>query len=705
MNVERQFRRRLIVLVGALGLFAAALGARLVRLQILDADNFRARAREQHEGNIRIEGRRGTIWDRSGRELAVSVETKSAYVHPRLLTKPAEKELLISGVAAALGQTVYDVRALIDNPKNRNFVFLKRRLGPREVRALEALKLPCIGWMTDSRRFYPGGELAAHLLGFVDIDGKGQAGIERQLDDAVQGDPTILIALRDALGRPLMIRPVSTGLPGSDVVLTIDATIQHLADTELDRAMQETGSKKGTVIVLDPRNGEILAIANRPTFDPNRPGASTAEQRENSAVSYGYEPGSTFKVLTAAAAIEEGRVRPSEVFDCGNGSITIHGRHVGDHHPYGALTVSQIVAKSSNVGIIKIGQRMPEATFCRYVRAFGFGRKTGVTLPSESAGILQVPGGRTWSGLSQPMMAMGQSIFVTPLQMLTALAAIGAGGERHAPRIIQKIIGPDGSEIEAPREDPIRVVSARTAATVTSMMALVVEDGTGKSAAIEGYTVAGKTGTAQKVVDGVYSHTAHVASFAGFVPAVRPRLAAIVVLDEPSGGYYGGDIAAPVFTRIVGPALAYLRVPPDRPLAPLGVPEQVLRARAEESRARKAKAEKAALAMKRERKKAPRSDAASAQNGEAEAVETRPFPAPWPPAARARAGEVPDLYGWNLRDALVALASCGCAPRARGIGFVVSQQPSPGASVSDGDPCTIDLAFAPPPPANPDQGL
>ncbi len=691
MSAEARFRRRLYALAAAILLGTAAVAARLVFLQVIDAEAYRLRARDQHEGNLRIEGPRGTIWDRNGRELAVSIETRSIYVHPKKLP-PADKERIISGVSAALGRPAYELRALIDNPKNRNFVFLQRRLTPREVSAVEALRIPSIGWMSDTRRFYPRGSLAAHLLGFVDIDGKGQAGLERSFDSAVRGEPTLMISLMDARQKPLMMRAVTSGRAGRDLVLTIDDYIQHLADTELDAAMEETGAQKGTVIVLNPRTGEILALANRPTFDPNQPGASSSEQRENTAVSYGYEPGSTFKVITASVAIEEGRAHPGDLFDCGMGSITIYGRRIGDHHSYGALTLAQIISKSSNVGIIRVGQRIPERTFVDYVKKFGFGRQTGVTLPSEAAGLLQVPGGRTWSGLSQPMMSMGQSIFVTPLQMLTAVATIAGGGERRAPRIVRSIVAADGTEEEPEVAPPVRVISERTAEALVRMMEGVVTEGTGKSAAIPGYRVAGKTGTAQKVVGGVYSHSAHIASFAGFAPAGRPALTAIVVLDEPVGKYYGGDVAAPTFARIVGPALTYLRVPPDQPLAPLGLPSPALQARAENGAGPQPRPEKAAI----RKKPAPKDE---------DEAPPRPFPAPWPPKSAAAPGTVPDLYGWDLRDALTALARSGCAARTAGSGFVVSQAPPPGSTISSGDVCSLVLASTPPGGADDGQGL
>jgi len=693
------YRKRLALLAGTLLLAALGIGVRLTALQGLGSEAYRVRAREQHEGKVQIEARRGTITDRNGRELAVSIGTKSAYVHPCQIPNSAVKERIVTAVSAAIGRPSSDVRALIDNPKNAKFVFLKRRMSPREFASLEAAvaaqKLPAIGWMNDTRRFYPRGPLAAHLLGFVDIDGKGQAGVERAFDDVVRGEPTTFLSLVDARQRPLLMRATAPGRSGQDLSLTIDETIQNLADTELDRAMESTSAHAGTVIVMDPATGEILALANRPGFDPNAPGASPGSSRENIAVSYGYEPGSTFKVLTAAAALEEGRVRPTDLFDCGMGSITLYGRRIGDHHSYATLSLTQVIAKSSNVGIIRVGQRLPEATFCAWVSKFGFGKKTGIALPSEASGVLQVPGGRTWSGLSQPMMSMGQSILVTPLQMLTAIASIGAGGERHTPRIVRAVIASDGTESEPDVPDPVRVLSRGTASTLVRMMETVLEDGgTGVAASIPGYRVAGKTGTAQKVVNGVYSHTAHVASFVGFVPSENPALAAIVVLDEPQGKYYGGDVAAPTFARVVGPALNYLRVPPTEPISPPVPTPEVQRARAERVARRRARIEKAALVRARD----------AAESDEPPAP-PRTFPAPWPPPAAARPGIVPDLYGWNLRDALTALARTGCRARMTGSGFVISQTPAAGDPLTAGQICTLVLAPEPPAPEGEGQGM
>lgn len=690
MSSDVRYKKRLAVLSVVLLLIAACVVVRLVFLQVLDTASYRARARDQHENNVRIEGRRGTLWERNGRELAVSIDTKSVYVHPNLLPTAAERERVAAGVSSVLRTARSEIRNLIERNAGKKFVFLKRRLSPREARAIQDLELPGTGLMSDTRRFYPRGPFAAHVLGFVDVDGKGQAGIEKALDDVVRGEPTHFISLVDGRQRPLLLRATATGRPGCDVVLTLDEYIQHLVDREMDRAMQETGAKAGTMIVMDPHTGEILALANRPAFDPNWPAAVPGRNRENIALSYGYEPGSTFKVVTAAAAIEEKRARSTDVFDCGRGSITLYGRRIGDHHPHGALSLSQVIAKSSNVGIIRVGQRIPERTFCEYVRRFGFGHKTGIGLPSEAPGVLQVPGGGTWSGLSQAMMSMGQSIVVTPLQMLLAVSAMADGGRRRAPRIVKSITPPNGSSEEVEVERPVRVISAETARTLVRMMEEVVVDGTGKAAAIPGYRVAGKTGTAQKVVGGVYSHTAHVSSFVGFAPSTNPIVAAIVVIDEPVGDYYGGDVAAPTFARVIGPTLSYLRVPPTEAIAtPPPTRSEILRARAAREARSKARVLRAALASTHSEDLTPK----------------RPFPAPWPSKRRSQAGVVPDLYGCNLRDALTALARTGCRARANGSGFVVEQTPIAGALLAAGEVCTLILAPDPPADDAAEQGL
>ena len=677
--------------VGVLVGVALCLAARLAILQTLDTEAYRARAKDQHEGKIVVEGPRGTISDRNGRELAVSIQTTSIFVRPCALTSTAQKDAIARGVAGALGVPAREIRALIDANATHTFLYLRRRVSPREAKAIQDLKLPGVGFMDDTRRFYPRGHLASHVLGFVDIDGKGQAGIERTFDSTVRGEPTAFISLVDARQRPLLLRATALGRPGRDVSLTIDEFIQYLADTELDRAMEETGSKAGSVIVMDPHSGEILALANRPGFDPNAPGAAPGKSRENLAVSYGYEPGSTFKLITASAAIEERRVRPDDLFDCGMGSITLYGRRIGDHHPYATLSLTQIIAKSSNVGIIRVGQRIPERTFCDYVGRYGFGARTGITLPSEAPGVLQTPGGRTWSGLSQAMMSMGQSIVVTPLQMLTAVCAIATGGERCAPRIVQAITTVDGVPQTLPTRAPVRVISRDTARAITRMMEEVVESGTGKAAAIPGYRVAGKTGTAQKVVGGVYSHSAHISSFVGFAPSMDPAIAAIVVLDEPVGMYYGGDVAAPTFNRIIGPALAYLRIPPTEPVPGAANPRDVLRTRAE-ARTRDARVMKTSFSRKDPGGRAR----AAGRDGEPAERDPRPLPAPWPTAASAAPGTAPDLYGAPLRDALIALTRSGCATRTTGSGFVTAQTPPPGTPLAPGATCTLTLALDPP---------
>lgn len=682
MSAELRPGRRVLILVAAVALSTLAIAARLVYLQVIDGESYRLRARDQHEAQVRVEGSRGTIRDRNGRELAVSIETRSAYVHPVQISSAAEKERIVAGAASALGEPACEIRRILDNPRNSRFAFLRRRLGPRETKALQDLRIPSIGWMTDTRRYYPRGPLAAHVLGFVDIDGKGQAGVERAFDGVVRGEPTTFMSLVDARQRPLLLRTHSSGRPGSDLSLTIDEYIQHLADSELDAAMAETGAKGGTIIVMAPATGEILALANRPGFDPNNPAAVPGRNRENLGVSYGYEPGSTFKVITAGAAIEENRARPTDLVDCGMGSITIHGRRIGDHRPHATLSLAQVIAKSSNVGIIRVGLRLPARTLCDYVERFGFGRPSGIDLPSEAPGVLQIPGGRNWSGLSQAMISMGQSIVVTPLQMLTAIAAIGNDGERRTPRIVGSITRPDGTTIEPPVSPAVRVISASTARALARMMESVVDDGTGTSAAIAGYRVAGKTGTAQKVVRGAYSHSAHVASFVGFVPSQNPALAAIVVLDDPVGKYYGGDVAAPTFSSVVGPSLAYLRVPRTEPVVDRA-PAEVLRVRAAERARRSARLRARILKARME----ARDD---------EAAPLRPFPAPWPLQVTATPGLVPDLYGASLRDALTTLARSGCSPSVEGSGFVVEQAPPPGAALPGAGACSLRLSPAAP---------
>ena len=692
MKSAGALRARIRWLVILLGIGGGCLVSRLVWVQILRAGDFKARARNQHETTVTLVGQRGAIYDRNGRELAVSMETDSAFADPSELKDPRSAARSLAAVLNV------DRAALLARlATKKNFAWVKRKVTPAERARIESLGLGHLVHFTrESFRFYPKASLAAHVLGFVNIDGLGLEGVERDYDATIRGEGASFVVLRDAKGGAVLKEVKKAARPGADLELTLDEAIQHAADTALDEAMEKTGARRAAAIFTNPRTGEILALSSRPGFDPNAFGAAPPANRKNAAIGERYEPGSTFKIITAAAGLEEGRVRPSEVFDCGNGSIVVSTIRIHDHHPYSALTFADVIAKSSNVGIIRLGLRLGAPTLRKWVARFGFGRRTGVSLPGEAEGMVHSLS--KWSTLSVASVSMGQEILVTPLQMLQAFSAIANDGVVAPPRLVRACVLPDGRRIESPRPEPRRVLSAGTARTLTMMMQQVVTSGTGKAASIPGYQVAGKTGTSQKLgEDGRYSHSAHTASFVGFVPADDPAIAGIVVLDDPQGAYYGGEVAAPVFEKVAAAALEVLRVSPDKgeipPSGPWTPPKnpQTLAANRQPSRGA----------------------------GRPAAGET-PEPIEWPPrhpaiASRAAAvlapstgsamaasvgsGQaVPDLFGLGLRDAVAELSRRGLRVVSGGTGFVVSQDPPAGSPARPAQVCRLSLSLVPPQP-------
>lgn len=669
-------RSRVAILAAGITLLGAAVGARLIQLQLVLADEMRARAGRQHRQTIEVDGQRGAILDREGREFAVSVTTYSLYAHPHQVKN---KSLAASLLAPALGLPVARVRAILDS-KDR-FEWLARRLDASTHRAVMALadkglevgKGKAIDFQEEPKRFYPQGPLATQIVGFANIDQRGVEGIELKFDDVLQGGPSTYLALRDGRGNNTlqMIRP-ATKSP-IDVVLTLDLVLQHLVERELDRAMEETGALAASAILLDPRNGEILAMANRPAPDPANYGKAPAAARRNRAVTDVYEPGSTFKVLTAAAALEQGTISPEQRFDCR--PMKIHSKPYTDVHRFGILSVREILEQSSNVGAIRMALSMPRDRFREQLVSFGIGRKTGIELPGESRG--SIPRLQDMSGLSVPSMAMGYEIQVTPLQVAAAVGAIANEGVFVPPRIVRGVRDRDGAFVPAAAPESRRAVSGRTAVTVANMLEGVVVRGTGKAAAVPGYHVAGKTGTARKAKNGTYA-LEYYASFTAFAPLHDPRIAGIVVLDTPRGGmYYGGQTAAPALGRVFADSLAYLGVPPDDD--PWKTRDEALEKQRAAAAAREAKRRAAEARAKRKAKK-------PAPESEADVAEAPREIGP---------GDVPDLVGAGLRQAVVALTARGCRTRVEGRGIVVSQRPEPGTPIDSGMTCVVTLGDPP----------
>ena len=564
-------RKRVRVLIALSLCWTGSMGYKLFSLQFLRSEQLQTSARAQQQQVITLDARRGLLYDRNGRELARSIEVDSLYGVPAQIEDPARTA---AALAPALGIDRAAIPALAEKlTGDKLFVWARRKISPKTRSDIEALSITGIGFVKEHKRFYPHGRLAAHVLGWVGMDNKGMDGIELALDERLGGTNGQFFALRDARRALFLKETRREPTPGNSVVLSIDQTIQHFAERELSRAIAETGSRAGSVIVMHPDTGDVLAMASEPTYSPNTASLFPEESRKNRAVVDAYEPGSTFKLITIAAALERGLVDPSELFDCQNGSIRVGRSLIRDHKRFGILTASQILERSSNVGAIKIGLRLNPFDFHATIDHFGFGRKTGIALPGEARGLVREPG--SWSGLSQASLSFGQEMALTPVQLVTAVNAVATGGLLRPPRLVLREVAPDGSIVSETLPGPERrVADESTMRTLTRMMTGVIEEGTATSAQIPGYSIAGKTGTAQKIgEDGRYSQDRFVASFVGFVPASRPALTILVVLDEPRGRlYHGGDIAAPVFQRIAMPSLRYLNVPPENDS--IGLPEQ-----------------------------------------------------------------------------------------------------------------------------------
>jgi len=641
-------------LLFVLGFAAAWMGGvvwRLWDLQIREHESYVRRAVRQQQQVLELDPPRGTIYDARGRELAVSVAVESAFAVPREVRDPEATARAIARIARVDAARLRQALA-----SDREFVWVARKLDPPQARALRDAALPGLYFLEESKRYYPMRDVAAAVLGYVGTDHHGLAGLEAEWERAVAGTPGRRTVLRDARQATLasLDLEISEPEPGEDLVLTLDAVLQHIAEEELARVVESRRAKSGSLVLLDPWSGAVLAMASYPGFDPNHFAAYPQESWRNRAVMDAYEPGSTFKMVTAAAALDAGLVDPDDLFDCEMGAITLAKTRISDHKPFGLLTFREVIAKSSNVGTIKTALRVANRPFHDTVRAFGFGRATGIDLPGESAGLL-LPVER-WGATTKAYVSFGQGISVTPIQVAAAFAAVANGGRLLRPYVVAEV-GRDGERRRLHPEPAVvrEPVGRQTIATLRSLLAEVVVHGTGKQAAIEGFTVAGKTGTAQKAVPGVgYLRDEFIASFAGFAPVERPVVVAAVAIDDPKGGYHGGEVAAPVFRAVVERALLYLGVPPRR--EPLerwpGEPEP----RREEP-ARDEPVQVAALPGR----------AVSEAGAEPDAG-----PAPAGPA-------LPDLVGRPAREAMAGIARLGLRPVLVGRGVVERQEPPAGS--------------------------
>ena len=552
-------RTRVLLLAAVLALAFGGLATRLGWLMVIKHGELAQIAERQYSRTIVLYAPRGPIVDRQGGPLATSTATESLFVQPRSVGDPVR---VAARLAPILGQPESEVHAALTG--TRSFVWLRRKLPPTVAEQVKALREPGLGFLPEPLRLYPNRELAAHVLGFEGNEG-GLEGVERAFNADLAGVPGKAIAGRDALGREVAEQHVlQPPQPGHGVMLTIDRTIQYIAEREIDAAFRRTHAKAAMAVVLEPRTGDILAMAVRPTFNPNAfLDVRSSDAWRNRVVTDPFEPGSTFKAILAASALEEGVVKPEDRIYAENGSITLAGTTIRDWKKYGWLTFAEVLQNSSNVGSIKVGLSLGRDRYYRYMKAFGFGSPTGVGLAGESRGQLRDP--QRWSLLSLPTMSIGQEISVTALQMVSAFGAIANGGTLMQPRLVKSTFDAEGRETRRFDVKAVRqVISPATARTVSNILSTVVDSGTGRFAAIPGYPVAGKTGTAQKLDPATrrYSHAPGVLSFVGFAPADEPRFAMLVMLDEPRNEKWGSEAAAPIFSAIGREILRYLEVPP-----------------------------------------------------------------------------------------------------------------------------------------------
>ena len=642
--------RRLMVAAAALVLWVAGIEARLLVLQVIQHDDLVARAERQQMSTVPAPAKRGEIFDRHGRLLAYSVDADTIYAVPTDISDPAK-------TAAALCEALDDctkkareeLQERLSQP--RAFAYVKRRATPMQAKRVLALDLDGIGFRKESKRFYPNRELAANLLGYVGVDNVGLGGIEATYDKTVRGREGKLLVQTDAR-RHVFSRLERSPTAGASIELTIDEQLQFIAEREVRAGVQQARADAGTAVVMDPHTGEILAMASWPTFNPNDYSASPEAARRNRAVQDLYEPGSTFKLVTASAAIEEGVMKPHDVIDVSAGSIRFGNRVIDDMRRHEQLTFADVIVKSSNVGAIKIGLKLGAERLGLYIRRFGFGRPSSPDFPGESPGIVWEPSKLNDSGLAS--VSMGYQVAVTPLQMAAAASVIANGGTLYEPHVVRAVV--KGSQRTIVRPKVVRrAILPATAATLTDIMEQVVVDGTAKGAQLVNYNVAGKTGTADKLVNGRYSPYQQNVSFVGFVPSRNPVLTVLVMVDSPRvGGDTGSAIAVPIFKRIADASLRRLGVTPTINPAP-------------------------PVIVARHAREPVTTTAAPIVNPAVVAL-----------ASNSEIG-VPDLTGMSAREALRELARLGLSARMQGGGVVVQQYPPAGAPLEPGATCTLVL--------------
>lgn len=659
MREKRQgsfLRFRILAVCGFFALLFAAILFRAFQLQVLDSPELKQLAARQHRKVMTVQSKRGDIFDRNLKELAVSVEVDSIFVQPKKMTSSREA---IAALSQVLGMDREDVEDKLES--GENFVWVKRRVDLTEDQRKLITSIEGLGIIKESRRYYPNRQLASNLIGFTGLDAHGLEGVERHYDEMLRGSSSKLVRDKDATGRLLLFEDLDKTVPlqGMEVELTIDKTIQYIAEKELKKAVDRTNAKGGTAVVMDPRTGEVLAMASMPTFDPNDAGRYSAGSMKNKAITDVYEPGSIFKLFLISAALEEKVIKPADSIYCENGKYKVFNRVFHDHEDYGWLNIYEIMKYSSNIGTAKIGERLGKARVYKYVKDFGFGSKTGIDLPGEVSGIFRHH--NNWSKVTLHTVSFGQGVSATGIQLVTALSSIANGGFLMKPYIVKSVKDQSGRVISQTHPVVVRrVVSEETARKMTEMLIGVTQEGgTGTKAALGDFEVAGKTGTAQKVDPNSrgYARGAFMASFFGFVPAKNPRLAIIVSVDEPRGAeYYGGQVSAPVFREIARQSLAYLGVFNEN-VSPVQ-PVQFV----------KAKAERVII-----------SGTPAAHVPDENIVED----------VEENSTGVPDFTGKSVRNVLRVAKSRSLEVEVQGSGKAVAQKPAPGSAIPEKGPVVV----------------
>ncbi len=643
------FKVRIIFISCLLFFCFIILTGRIFQLQVLNKKDLYQQADRQHRIKIPLVPKRGTIYERNGNEIAVSIEVDSVYADCRKVVDP---EKTAHDLAPLLRINREELKRKLTDPKS--FEWIQRKISPKEVAEIKSLNPSGIYFSRENQRFYPNGPLAAHVIGFVGLDSRGLEGVEYQYDALLNGKHQVWTVARDAYGREIAMgeTPFEKEEHHRNILLTIDKHIQHVVEKELNQSVQKWGARGGFVIAMEPSSGKVLAMASSPSFNPNQFMQYRSRNLRNQAISDTFEPGSLFKAILAAAALDQKVVQPSDSFFCENGSYKVYDRTLHDHAKYGWLSFQQIIKFSSNIGASKVGEKVGKDRFYRYICAFGFGEKTGIGLSGEAKGIVHHP--RYWPPVVLDTISFGQGISVTGIQLITALCAIANGGSLMKPYVVEKITDAKGEIVQSFEPQVVRrVISEETAKKVIAILRTTTEkEGTGEGAVPLGYEVGGKTGTAQKIdpILGGYSEDRFISGFMGFVPPDNPRIALLGVIDEPRGSIYGGVVAAPLFKAIMEKILPYLNVLP-----------------------------KGTMVVRNE----------SVSNPQPDLSKTEPFIEKDDLEKTFVRVLMPDLTGLSMRNALSRIEGKGLIIKVSGNGKVVEQTPRPGTLIEKGDICYL----------------